>query len=170
LEYPNVYYVDAEHPAATDAFWGYQALPFKTLAKAVATAQPGETILLRAGVYRETLAPRQGGVAIQAAKGEKAVISGADLITGWKRQEDKWAAPLTASPRKVLKDGQGLEGGFVYDAPAKSLVLQGFDPRLHRMEAVVREHAIDLSGAPGAKVEDVLTADTLGAAVVGQAK
>jgi hypothetical protein len=169
LEYPNVYYVDAAHPAATDSFYGYQALPFKTLAKAVATAKPGETILLRAGVYREVLAPKAAGVTIKAAKGEKVVLSGADLITGWKRQEDKWAAPLAAKPVKVLKDGKPFTE-FAYDEAGKSLVVSGFDPRLSRMETVVRSSAIDLSAAPGMKIEGVETADTSGPPIVGGAK
>ena len=36
----------------------YPAVPFKTLGKAYAVAQPGETILLRGGVYREVLKPQ----------------------------------------------------------------------------------------------------------------
>ncbi len=59
LEYPNVYCVDPRHPAAADEpAWGYPAVPLASLARACAVAQPGETILLRAGVYRETLRPR----------------------------------------------------------------------------------------------------------------
>lgn len=83
LEYPNVYYVDPRHPAASDQpAWGYPAVPLASLAKACATAQPGETILLRGGVYRGVLAPMKDGVTVRAMKGEKVTISGADLIEG----------------------------------------------------------------------------------------
>ena len=59
LEYPNVYYVDPRHPAAADEpAWGYPAVPLASLAKAVRVAKPGETIVLRGGVYREVLRPR----------------------------------------------------------------------------------------------------------------
>ena len=60
LEYPNVYYVDPRHPAAADEpAWGYPAVPLASLAKAWRWREPGETIVLRGGVYRETLRPRQ---------------------------------------------------------------------------------------------------------------
>jgi hypothetical protein len=81
LEYPNVYYVDPRHPAATDEpAWGYPAVPLASLAKACEIAQRGETIVLRGGVYREVLAPKNDGVTFRAAEGERAIISGADLI------------------------------------------------------------------------------------------
>ncbi len=74
LEYPNVYYVDPRHPAAADEpAWGYPGVPLASLAKACAIAQPGETIVLRGGVYRETLRPASDGVTIRAMKGEKVV-------------------------------------------------------------------------------------------------
>ena len=86
LEYPNVYYVDPRHPAAADEpAWGYPAVPLASLAKACAVAGPGETIVLRGGVYRETLRPQSDGVTVRAMKGEKVTISGADLIEGWQR-------------------------------------------------------------------------------------
>ena len=60
LEYPNVYYVDPRHPAAADEpAWGYPAVPLASLAKACAMAEPGETIVLRGGVYREILRPEE---------------------------------------------------------------------------------------------------------------
>ena len=59
LEYPNVYYVDPRHPAAADEpAWGYPGVPLASLVKACEIAQPGETIVLRGGVYREVLAPK----------------------------------------------------------------------------------------------------------------
>ena len=81
LEYPNVYYVDPRHPAASDEpAWGYPGVPLASLAKACAIAKSGETIVLRGGVYREVLAPKNDGVTVRAIKGEKVTISGADLI------------------------------------------------------------------------------------------
>jgi len=44
------------------------------------------------------------------------------------------------------------------------------DPRLSLMETVVRQNAIDLTGAPGTKIEAIDTASTLGEAVAGNAK
>jgi hypothetical protein len=157
LEYPNVYYVDPRHPAATDEpAWGYPAVPLATLAKACAIAQPGETIVLRGGVYREVLAPANDGVTVRAMKGEKVTISGADVIEGWKREADgSWSAPLAVEPKKVLRDGQPWSE-FSYDQAAKRITMKiGGDPRLRVFENVVRQQVIDLGGKKGVAIEEI---------------
>jgi hypothetical protein len=166
LEYPNVYYVDPAHPAASDDLFGYPGQPYKTLGAAMAVAQTGETVLLRGGIYRETLAARADGVAVRVMKGEKAVISGADLVEGWQRGSEAgtWSAPLSAEPKKLLRDGQPWTD-FTYDAAARKIVVKaGGDPRLHTFETVVRESGIDLAGHKDVKVQDVEVANTLGPA------
>lgn len=96
-------------------------------------------------------------------------MSGADEIVGWKRQGDKWIAPLAARPTTVLRDG-GAFRDYSYDDTAKSIGVFGFDPRMHLMETVVRQNAVDLSSAADTKIEGISTADTLGSAVPGKAK
>jgi hypothetical protein len=163
LEHPNVYYVDPRHPAAADEpAWGYPAVPLASLTKACAIAQPGETIVLRGGVYREVLAPKNDGVTVRAMKGEKVTISGADLIEGWKREADgKWSAPLAAEPKKVLRDGQPWSG-FSYDKAAKRIRMKtGGDPRLHVIETVLRGQGIDLGGMKNVQIEDVTVVNLL---------
>jgi hypothetical protein len=162
LEYPNVYYVDPRHPAAADEpAWGYPAVPLASLARACALAEPGETIALRGGVYREILAPKNDGVTVRAMKGEKVTISGADLIEGWKREGDgSWSAPLAAKPKRVLRDGQQWSG-FSYDATARRIIVkEGGDPRLHVLETVVREQGINLAGKKDVKIEEIAVVDT----------
>ena len=163
LEYPNVYYVDARHPAASDEpAWGYPGVPLASLAKACAIAQPGETILLRGGVYREVLAPKNDGVTVRAMKDEKVTISGADLIEGWKREVDgSWSATLAAEPKKLLRDGQPWSE-FSYDQAARRIMVKvGGDPRLHVFETVLREQGIDLAGKKDAKIEEITVVDIL---------
>jgi hypothetical protein len=163
LEYPNVYYVDPRHPAAADEpAWGYPGVPLASLAKACAIAQPGETIVLRGGVYREVLAPKSDGVTVRAMKGEKVTISGADQIEGWRREaEGSWSAPLAAEPRKMLRDGQPW-GEVGYDKAAQRVIVKtGGDPRLHVFETVVRDQGIDLAGKKDVKVEEITVVDTL---------
>jgi len=148
LDYPNVYYVDPRHPAAADEpAWGYPAVPLATLAKAMAVAQAGETVVLRGGVYRETLKPGSDGVTVRAMQGEKVTISGADAIEGWQRAADgSWSAPLAARPKKVLRDGRPWTE-FTYDQATRRIIVQtGGDPRLHLFETVVRELGIDDAG------------------------
>jgi hypothetical protein len=161
LEYPNVYYVDPHHPAATDEpGWGYPAVPLASLDKACAVTKPGETIVLREGVYRETLRPMRDDVTIHGLRGEQVTISGADLIEGWKREPDgSWSAPLASSPRKILRDGR-VWGDFHFDPADRRIFVRGSDPRLHVIENVIREHAIELS-ASRLKIENIAITNTL---------
>ena len=163
LEYPNVYYVDPRHPAAADEpAWGYPGVPLESLAKACAIAQPGEIIILRGGTYREILAPTNDGVTVRAMKGEKVVISGANIIEGWQRDGDgRWSAPLAAEPKTILRDGHPWNE-FSYDTTAKRIMVKtGGDPRLHVFETIVRERGIDLTGKKDTKIEDIIVVDTL---------
>jgi len=74
--------------------------PFRTLAKAAAVLEPGDTLRLRKGTYRETLRPPRDGtpespIAIEAHAGEEPVLSGADPLAGWERAEGGlFKAPL----------------------------------------------------------------------------
>ncbi len=158
-----MYYVDPRHPAAADdPAWGYPAVPLASLAKACTIAQPGETIILRGGVYREILAPKNDGVTVRAMPGEKVTISGADLIEGWKRNADgSWSANLATEPKKVLRDGQPWSE-FTYDQAANQIRLKtGGDPRLHVFENVSRERGINLAGRKDIKIEGITVVDTL---------
>ena len=164
MEWPNIWYVDPRHPAAADEpAWGYPGVPLATTSKACAIAQQGETIVLRGGVYRETLHPASDGVTIRAMKDEKVTISGADEVAGWTREGGTWWAPLAAEPKKLLRDGKPWSE-FTYDAAAKRIMVKtGGDPRLHLFETVVRDGGIDVAGRKDVKVEGIMVVDTLGA-------
>ena len=163
LEYPNVYYVDPRHPAAADEpAWGYPAVPLATLAKAMEAAQAGETVVLRGGVYRETLKPRSDGVTVRAMQGEKVTLSGADAIEGWQRAADgSWSAPLAGEPKKILRDGRPWTEFTYHNAARRIVVSTGGDPRLHVFETVVREQAIDRTGKRDVHIEGITVENTL---------
>lgn len=79
------YYVSQ---TGSDSNPGTLSQPFATIQKAANTATAGDTIYLRAGVYRESVTfPNDGtsGAPIRLTNynSERAVISGADPITGW---------------------------------------------------------------------------------------
>ena len=163
LEYPNVYYVDPRHPAAADEpAWGYPGVPLATLAKAMEVAQAGETVVLRGGLYRETLKPAGDGVTVRAMQGEKVTLSGADLIEGWQRAADgSWSAPLAARPKKLLRDGRPWTQ-FTHDKAAGRITVKtGGDPRLHLFETVVREQCVDLAGKKDVRVDGITVLNTL---------
>jgi len=56
-----VYYVDKNNTGASDTNAGTAAHPWKTLAKAAATAQAGDTVYVKAGVYYESVSPAYSG-------------------------------------------------------------------------------------------------------------
>ncbi|HUT57707.1 MAG TPA: right-handed parallel beta-helix repeat-containing protein [Phycisphaerae bacterium] len=174
LAWPNVYVVDARHPGASDEGFGYSGRPFRTLAHAAEVARKGETIIVHGGVYRELVAPKDEGVTIRAAADngvvEQVVVSGADLVAGWKREADGWSAPLAAKPVKLLRDGK-VWTEFDYNAAARRITIKsGGDPRLHAFETVVRKHAVDLTGKSKVKVEGIQTANTLAEPVIPEGR
>jgi len=63
--------------------------PFRTINQAAAVAQPGDTVVVHAGEYREWVKPRRGGlsdtrrITYEAAAGEHVVIKGSERITDW---------------------------------------------------------------------------------------
>jgi hypothetical protein len=75
--------------AGTDGADGSAERPFGTINLAAGVAQPGDTIVVHAGEYREWVKPRRGGlsdtrrITYQAAAGEHVVIKGSERITGW---------------------------------------------------------------------------------------
>ncbi len=71
-----------------DANMGTRARPLATIQAAVERLQPGDTCVVRGGVYRETVVfPRSGEagrpITLRAYRGERPVVSGCEPVTGW---------------------------------------------------------------------------------------
>jgi len=82
--------------------------PFREISFAAALAMPGDVIIVHSGEYREQVSPPRGGLSdslriiYRAAEGEKAVVKGSEIITGWKRFErDAWKVTI---PNSFFKD------------------------------------------------------------------
>jgi len=79
------------HVATTgsDLAGGSQDRPLRTIDRAAALAEPGDTVLVHGGEYREWVRPRRGGlsdrrrITYEAATGEHVVIKGSERVTGW---------------------------------------------------------------------------------------
>ncbi|MBI5833542.1 MAG: DUF1565 domain-containing protein, partial [Armatimonadetes bacterium] len=117
-------------PASATTWWvattgddkaaGSEAAPFRTISRAAEAAVAGDTVQIRAGVYRETVRPRNSGqpgapITYRPARGEKVTISGADPITGWQADRDQvYRAPMAGDfycsalnyAEQVFVDGQ----------------------------------------------------------------
>ena len=94
------------HVAKTgsDSASGSQASPFLTINKAASIAQPGDTVTVQAGTYREWIKPPRGGtgdgnrITYHAATGEKVLIKGSERITSWTHQDSGvWQVELPNS-------------------------------------------------------------------------
>ena len=84
-----------------DADPGTKAAPLRTIQRAADRAQPGDTVTVHAGVYRERVNPPRGGesdakrIVYQAAPGEQVVITGSEVVRKWEKVQDGvWKATL----------------------------------------------------------------------------
>ena len=87
-----------------DAHAGTVAEPVRTIQRAAELAQPGDTITVHAGVYRERVNPPRGGtsdkqrITYRAVPGDKVEIKGSEVVTGWSHErDDVWKLTLPNS-------------------------------------------------------------------------
>ncbi len=99
-------------PGGNDSNPGTSEAPWRTLSKAASTAQAGQTVVVRAGTYTETLRPSRSGQA-------------GSLITF--RSE---------TPRGAIIDGQGSRGNGVNLQGRSYIRIEGFDIRYHTNDAM----------------------------------
>jgi parallel beta-helix repeat protein len=90
------YFVNHQHPEAADTNAGTAGAPFRTIQAAADKVQPGDTILVRGGTYRETIVWQTPGrsdarITLSAATGETVVVKGSLVVTGWDRVAAKEA-------------------------------------------------------------------------------
>lgn len=104
LQFSRTYYVDGAAPNASDQNPGTLEAPFKTIQRAADVLEPGQCVVVAAGIYRETVRPRHGGISpeqmisYQAAPGAEVILSGSIFLQGpWAPSEmvsGAWALPL----------------------------------------------------------------------------
>lgn len=91
------------HVATTgsDAAEGSATAPLRTVSRAAVLAEPGDTVRVHEGEYREWVKPARGGlsdsrrITYEAAEGEHVVIKGSERVTGWTREDgDVWRAEV----------------------------------------------------------------------------
>ncbi len=87
-----------------DANPGTPKAPLRTIQRAAELAQPGDTVTVHAGIYRERVSPQRGGtserkrIVFRAAPGEKVEIKGSEVVKGWEKVQDGiWKATLANS-------------------------------------------------------------------------
>jgi hypothetical protein len=80
--FANTYYISADKGSDSDP--GTRDQPFKTISKGADMAQPGDTVFVLEGVYRERVAPPRGGtstlpIVYIAEPGKQVFIKGSDV-------------------------------------------------------------------------------------------
>lgn len=104
----------AQTPGASDENPGTEAAPWLTVSRAAEVLQPGDTVLIHPGVYREWVKPQRSGtpdapITYQGTDRAQVVLTGADVIAGWARDGDSAAyfhEPWTARFQVSTRDGQ----------------------------------------------------------------
>src|ERR1035437_6873753 len=86
------YEVAQRSPQASDDGDGTRERPWKTITRAAERAGPGDTVLVRDGIYREHVIAKTSGTAgapiqFEAVRGAHVVLTGADRLTGWQKTE-----------------------------------------------------------------------------------
>ncbi len=83
------YFVDQRHPKASDGNPGTEAQPWKTIARAgkAKELKPGDTVLIKSGLYREAADITVSGepskpITFAAAPGARVIVKGSELIRG----------------------------------------------------------------------------------------
>ena len=118
--YTKVYHVACGHPAAADANPGTEEQPWLTINRAAQVLQPGEKVVVHAGIYRESIHPLRGGdgpermIAFEAARDEDVQVRGSRV---WQPQ---------ASPSNEVNQTPGAPVIWMGDVPAEWFV--GYNP------------------------------------------
>ncbi|MFC4911004.1 right-handed parallel beta-helix repeat-containing protein [Actinomadura gamaensis] len=78
-------------PNGSDGASGTSSAPLRTIAAAISRAPDGGTIVLRRGVYHESVTVPDGRrLKIQAHPGEAVWLDGSSRLTGWKPSGSRW--------------------------------------------------------------------------------
>ncbi|WP_435588094.1 right-handed parallel beta-helix repeat-containing protein [Micromonospora aurantiaca (nom. illeg.)] len=117
--------------SGSDRADGCAERPFRTINRAAGVAQPGDTVVVHAGEYREWVKPRHGGlsdsrrITYEAAPGEHVVIKGSERVTGW--------APLGGTVWRAVVDNAlfGSFNPFAEEVTGDWIVYRPGAPRRH---------------------------------------
>ena len=112
-------------PDGNDAAAGTAAAPVRTIARAVAVAPAGGTVVLRGGTYRETVTLRSKALTLQNQPGEAVWLDGSVPLTAWTTEGSRWSTPWTtrfdSSPTYTQGAPDNTEPGWQFINPAYPL-------------------------------------------------
>ena len=155
----STYYVA---PGGSNANPGTLAQPFKTIAYAASLVQPGDTVLVRGGVYRETAKPARSGTAaaritFKPYNNERVTISGANVVSGWANHSGSvYKAP------QGWDNGPGrnqvfVDGRMMVEARWPNTTLDVTRPRKAAADAIAVTSVAGANPASATLADDALT-------------
>ena len=108
--------------AGSDSSTGTSTRPVRTVARAIALAPAGGTVVLRKGTYHETVTVTKK-VTIQNYPAEAAWLDGSVAVTGWVKdgavwRHDNWTPRFDASVGFTKGDKDGTGTGWQYVNPS----------------------------------------------------
>jgi hypothetical protein len=125
LQFTRTYFVDNRNSRAADSNPGTEELPFLTINKAARVLEPGERVIIKAGVYRERIDPARGGtgpdqmISYEAAPGASVVVKGSRLVkTGWEPSTE-FKLDVPADSRAAIK---------IYHRRLEDIDFAGYNP------------------------------------------
>ena len=90
-------------PGGDDSARGSQAAPLRTLGAAVSKASSGQTVVLRAGSYNESVVvPFGKPLTIQSYPREAVWLDGSVPVTSWQRSGSSWSTPWSFFPSSAV--------------------------------------------------------------------
>jgi hypothetical protein len=120
------FYVSQQHPQAADTGAGTRAAPLKTISAAAKMTQAGDTVVVAAGVYRESVTLTHSGMAgkpivFRSEEPRKAVLCGSEVLTEWEAAgPGVWVTkvPIIRENKSALPHSErGGEWVFVNGSP-----------------------------------------------------
>ncbi len=113
-----------------DANAGTAEAPLHSIQRAATLAQPGDTVSIRPGVYRESVCPARSGqpglpITYRGLPGGTVTIDGSDPLPGWTRDGEAWRAPMAADTFSTAEPGS-LDPARMYDARVRNQADQIF--------------------------------------------
>ena len=100
-----IWVVDASHAPANDAGNGTAERPFGSINAAAQVAQPGDTVRVATGIYRERVSPARGGepgrpITYEATQRGTAIVRGSDVFAPqWDHDTHAARRRLSRPPR-----------------------------------------------------------------------
>jgi len=131
------YFVDQRAPGASDESPGTETEPLATINAAMSKVQPGDTVFVKSGVYREEVrfpgedwGDPSTRITLSAFPGHRPVISGSDPVTGnWERlpgEKPIYAGPRDTYTQMVFVDEERIRQIGLQGSPKRAESTNGF--------------------------------------------